>query len=717
MVYRHAWFGVVPEMRQRLSRSMHRHHHRSQLRPDSKRKYIPVPTASTIVSDWTQQQQQQQHNAYRTFSSDADRESSPLIVIQYPSNDPYTSVSSRTVNESDSNDLRESMGDSDMDYNNDNNNDERTKYITYVATEYVTDVIHKDDLGSTESSSSSSLPSTNEMGRWKRLPKVSAAPHSQHGDTNRFVRVFTIASIQRTLYNTILIHFVPTHYPQSVQQPGYTQYALYTFMASIAGSASMVFSTQILLSTMMMNTTTTTMSSTTPTTAVATAATTSSITATAATAGALNWVLKDGIGQLGGIMVASQMGQYRAFDNNPKRYRMYSALLLDLAALIELCTPVLCATFSTSIHSPITYVVLPLACTATICKNIAYIMASASRATLHQSLCINHVLDPISTNKTINGDGNMVETKAQSKVPPMDRDTTILNNNLADVTAKFGSQSTAAGLIGTIIGIAFSASTTWNVAALTSSSDLLMTFQEYYAVIGFTTFVFTHQICNYIALRNVALHHFNRQRLCIVLQNYVQQLQCNDNLLATDGATLYDATVLTPAKVAAQETFLPRIFYPFRPIVVSDDWLTIGCGLLEICPYGSEQLQQLLLACPSEQYVINIAGTEKGKCKDRVQLVFLEQATCTDILRGMLHAYLLQKRLLETPRHWTESGDSRSCTSWHLQMIANSHDHLHTLFPLFHQHLRANGWNTHTIYVEEGLHSFRFALKFRGAKK
>lgn len=136
--------------------------------------------------------------------------------------------------------------------------------------------------------------------------------------------------LRRTLYDTILIHFVPVQYPISVQQPGYTMYATYSFIAAIAGSASMVISTQILLSTMFTVTSTTTAASSIGTS-----------TSTAATAGALNWVMKDGIGQLGGIIVASQMGNYHAFDNNPKRYRMYSAMLLDLAAFIEICTPLL----------------------------------------------------------------------------------------------------------------------------------------------------------------------------------------------------------------------------------------------------------------------------------------------------------------------------------------------------------------------------------------
>ena len=88
-------------------------------------------------------------------------------------------------------------------------------------------------------------------------------------------------------------------------------------------------------------------------------------------AGALNWVMKDGIGQLGGVIFASQLGkggvdfdywrgrfgwlyfsknkakkkrgnfQRGTADSNPKRWRMVAALALDLSTLLEICTPMM----------------------------------------------------------------------------------------------------------------------------------------------------------------------------------------------------------------------------------------------------------------------------------------------------------------------------------------------------------------------------------------
>ena len=55
------------------------------------------------------------------------------------------------------------------------------------------------------------------------------------------------------------------------------------------------------------------------------------------TAAALNWVLKDGLGRLGKLLVATQFG--RTFDADVKRSRFVSSLVYDTAAGIEMATP------------------------------------------------------------------------------------------------------------------------------------------------------------------------------------------------------------------------------------------------------------------------------------------------------------------------------------------------------------------------------------------
>jgi Vitamin B6 photo-protection and homoeostasis len=574
--------------------------------------------------------------------------------------------------------------------------------------------------------------------------------------------------------------FVPAQYPTSVQQPGYTHYAIYTFVASIAGSASMVLSTQTLLMTMMMTTTTTDIGATTNVTsssiltddrenhemehcevphslsstennmttlADTAAAASSSNTNAAVAAGALNWVFKDGIGQLGGIVVASYMGNLRYLDSNPKRYRMYAALALDIAAWMELCTPYVSVMMTTMTAGSAVgtwttaAVVVPMACIATVGKNIGFIMASASRATIHQALCTTHPTKPVTTTTTTLSSSSSQSTTQHHHHHHHHHQH---HNNLADVTAKFGSQSTAAGLLGTILGIAISSSCSSGTAPMS-------------ILIPFFGLVMIHQGSNYMALRSVALYHLNRQRLGIVLHDYVQQQQQQqcfhvhyqkrpDHDSSTSGrysandrpARVMDRNVLTPAQVAEKEYFLPSLrflstFTASRSNADADDdgednnldWLAIGCSLPLICPNGPDQLVKLLQACSNEEeYVLNVECTGDASGRRKIQLSFFEPANSHDVLRGMLHAYrfryeLVQQQQQQYQRQMRGTFATITTTLVHnddesmmLQLIHHSHAWVQNNFPSFHDALQASGWNTHTTFVEEGRNTYRFAISF-----
>lgn len=122
---------------------------------------------------------------------------------------------------------------------------------------------------------------------------------------------------------------------------------------------------------------------------------------TAPLAAALNWIIKDGLGQLGGVVFASVVNS--KFDAEPKRWRFMAALSLDLACFIEVLSPLAPSYF------------LVIASIANVGKNISYLAASSSRAAIHKSFAIHE--------------------------------------NLGDVTAKTSSQTILASLIGTSIGI------------------------------------------------------------------------------------------------------------------------------------------------------------------------------------------------------------------------------------------------------------------------
>jgi hypothetical protein len=118
----------------------------------------------------------------------------------------------------------------------------------------------------------------------------------------------------------------------------------------------------------------------------------------------MNWVLKDGLGQLGGVLFNSWAGS--RFDADPKRLRFVSALALNVAILIEILTPLVPQYF------------LLLAGVANVFKNVSWLATSSTKASFHRSF--------------------------------------LRAENLGDLTAKSGSQNIAASIVGTGLGISLS---------------------------------------------------------------------------------------------------------------------------------------------------------------------------------------------------------------------------------------------------------------------
>lgn len=382
-------------------------------------------------------------------------------------------------------------------------------------------------------------------------------------------------------FELLLRLFLPAQYPTSVAT-GYASFTIAATAGAVAGSAAMVLSTQTLLL------------------AIGVAGSSSS---PALMAGALNWVLKDGIGQFGGVLFASQMGKSRHFDDNPKKWRMTAALALDTASLLEILAPWAATTM-----------VLPIACIANVLKNIGFLTASASRAALHQSL-------------------------AQA-------------GNLADVTAKAGAQSMAAGLTGTAAGIGLSYLLAHDLTSFVG---------------GFIGLSVIHQVCNYVSLQSIVLCHLNRNRLSIVLQQYVA-----------------DETVLSPEQVAAVESYLPLM----DENSWTKKWLSIGDKLLIACPEGSQEFQSLTTACQGEQYILNLTTSD-----NRIRLVFFDEANGEDLILGLLHAFLLKNDIVSRRNDQAMTVPSR---------IQYTHSQARSRFPGLLRSMRELHWKTDATSIEAG---------------
>lgn len=220
------------------------------------------------------------------------------------------------------------------------------------------------------------------------------------------------------------------------------------------------------------------------------------------------------------------------YDADPKRWRIASAVTLDLAVLIEILTPLCPAYF------------LPLASLANVSKNISWLSASATRAAFHNSF--------------------------------------TLKENLADVTAKAGSQMIAASIFGTGLGI--------GISQLTGAST-------YNVLAAFVALTALHQFCIYRSLSSVSLRTLNCQRLHLVANQFVR----------SNGAVL-------PMREGVDEKFMPTILTGYKSLY-SKSFINGGATLDQLAQSSPKELLRLREFYCNEHYLLNMVRGRSLFCR------------------------------------------------------------------------------------------------------
>lgn len=170
-------------------------------------------------------------------------------------------------------------------------------------------------------------------------------------------------------------------------------------------------------------------------------------------AAAITWVLKDGTGMVGRIVFAWWNGT--DLDGQCKKWRLFADILNDLAMGLELFLPY---------FSPYS---LGILCLSTAMKSIVGVAGGATRAALTQHQA--------------------------------------LQNNLADVSAKDGSQETCVNLIASIVGIL--------ILSMVHSGRYVL---ELYLIL-----VIVHLYANYSAVKALCLNSLNEDRLVLIIKSYI----------------------------------------------------------------------------------------------------------------------------------------------------------------------------------------------------
>ncbi|KAI9595912.1 vitamin B6 photo-protection and homoeostasis-domain-containing protein [Syncephalis fuscata] len=360
-------------------------------------------------------------------------------------------------------------------------------------------------------------------------------------------------------------------------------------------------------------------------------------------AAALNWIIKDGLGQLGGVLYAGVVGD--RFDSEPKRHRMRAAVLMQLAGAIEIVSPLWPGGF------------LAIASISNIGKNVAWLAAGATRTQMQQTLACH--------------------------------------DNLGDVTAKSGSQSTAAGLIGTGIGV---------VVCTAANSNLIIT-AAIYAAFSVLNLHACYRLTAVVRTRTLNTTRFE-MAIWPVIRNYKH----------TD-AKLDMTQALTPTCVAEHESFIRRTPSQFTTRLEMDvplRHLSYKLALYSPVPTnGARPLNYRRLTdlftqrhlCQSEKYYIAVANHQ-------VWIWYAVGAQDIDLIRGIYHASLL-RRLLDTaelPKNNMASLKPSRINHHYDQLVHQTHNTVVNTFDQLLDQLSSYGWDTAHVFIGQRSHRIRVKI-------
>ncbi|XP_033230706.1 RUS1 family protein C16orf58 homolog isoform X2 [Belonocnema kinseyi] len=273
-------------------------------------------------------------------------------------------------------------------------------------------------------------------------------------------------------------------------------------------------------------------------------------------AAAITWILKDGTGMIGRIVFTWWKGS--VLDAQCKQWRLFADVINDIAMGIELVVPY---------FSQYSMIVL---CASTGLKSIVGVAGGATRAaiTQHQAL----------------------------------------QGNMADVSAKDGSQETLVNLVASMLGI-------WIISHL----------REEFFILLYAFLVFVHLFANYSAVRALRFHSINENRLSLIMMIYDEEKR----IPTPDEVNKLEPVFFTQNLVKAK--------YGFR--------IKMGCSF--------QNVSQVIV--PNEgyiRYLSNFIRREKFfACMDvgrNTNWVFLKkEANSTDAIRAYLYSYCIGRYFYE----------------------------------------------------------------------
>ena len=336
-------------------------------------------------------------------------------------------------------------------------------------------------------------------------------------------------------------------------------------------------------------------------------------------AAAVNWVLKDGLGRLGKLSVATNFG--REFDSDVKRFRFTSSVVYDCASLVEMLTPFFPKRF------------LLLATVANIGKSVGITTANVVRAPIQRSFA--------------------------------------LEENLAEITAKTSAQQVLADNLGLAAAVV-ATSLTGKIAS--ANARLIL------PLVAFVPLAAADLYCIYRELKATQLKTINRERGEIVAELFVKNGRVPSFKTVADAERLFIPARLDESTLPLRVTGLAEACPTAHTLAdaLRDDPKT-PYVLAYLFPSETKRKKTLaaragvaladVVAKTSASFSSKTDTTKKKKQKERMKghatLALATHATSRDVMQAVLQvahlrALPFRKDLdKESAREWA-LGESRA---------------------------------------------------------
>ena len=245
--------------------------------------------------------------------------------------------------------------------------------------------------------------------------------------------------------------------------------------------------------------------------------------------------------------------------------------------------------------------------------------------------------------------------------------TLMRRENLADITAKAGSQGTATSLIGTGLGII--------VSSFTGASP-------YDIMPAFLVLTTLHLGSIHRSLQEVTIKTLNVHRLEFLSLEFLRHLESE---FRQDDQEAGLASLPTPSQKALTERFvLPRgSVFPYGPV-------EIGPKLSDFVTSVEELDQIRRLFGSDSKYLLNIS-----EHSEKVKVLLLEGCADDDLIECMLHSSFVRHRM-------GTSGSAeaiKETSKWPL--LEESFKFVKEHGSVFRESVQAAGWNMDHVIVEQ----------------